>query len=1561
MEIVKAEGVITNLKHNIDDIDNIIKKHFRKHKDKFTSDAFKTKMLQVSSKYLRRMQLTFTHLKYDVYNFLSKFNYKFTIDFDFLFHLSFGIYRLICFDNKFDMFMTLIYVVHTFLGNKLHQYMDIVCNWCDKFILDLKSFGKVKSESLPEYSPEFSLKKWFDLIIENKLINSIKELLLNLVGLKFFSREMTSRFVKTLGPAKPVSLIELCRNVVETVEDFISFAINYKSSGSFISALSQNDPTIAFLEKTYAITLKVRNVYLGDDSNFQRLEASRSEHVEDIGASFDSSKIAAKDFIIEVRNAVIEGDSIARKMKVSTAFKSRLYLLKEIRDELALKMRSKNRRAPFGLIVHGDPSIGKSSILVHIYKLWSKHKGLIYSRDLVYDRNPKSKYWTNHDPLSQPIIHYPELGSVNSNIVKNKGDETIDEMLMVSDTQPFSGEVANAEDKGKCMIMPDLLVIDCNDPKMNLEFTNNNPAAIRRRFVYIEAKVKPEYATLTALDESKIPENLEDKMDLWNFRVYRQIPDGIVKSEKVSLTDGPVDIFGLSSKLMELFAEHDVKQDGFGKAVAEDINKYLAKSESESSSIYDTLFYAVFFFFIIYPVHTIFVCLMYLMINIILEYNRQYFHFPLFLKFKALSFISNNFVDYKLKIFFSNTYDTFSVLTLFSYYSIKSLMYESEEYYEYKLRFNNLSLMRKCSMSLLLFTISLSFIKIILSIFNIAHDVVSEGNIVESSGDFSEDKINIDEEISIIEKQSQSSFPLPKKKREGDKDYDVIENTLPRYITEKRNLENPDEINNSVNKNLRFLKISYDGLVQECIGLGICKDYMIVNKHCVPKSGAQIVSSHIKEYASSMKYHTVDLQNFYDVGDDLYLFRFRGELFKDIRFILTDFKHTNISMEARFKNHKVRAFFESKDVTVHHSRGNYILHGCLVYEYPEHKNGDCGYPLLLTVNKRTFLGGIHTGGGTTSSNSFSTLVSKSILDEAINKLDESLLTSISSEGSLRLSKESSIKAVTSKSPLLYEDCPGISVIGSMSNYNQISPKSTLIESPLLDDIETLIGKSPYREDGNKKYLPPLMKSKRVNGQYIAPYNNWVKKVGVVKKTLNPKIMESVSLAITCYLLKELKKKGVDKLTPYKLSVAQNGYPENFYVRAMRNSTSGGLLFPGKKKDHTYSVELDFKKDSVMPDNEIKEQVLEIINSYNHEECSHDLVGAQLKDEPRTFEKSQAGKTRIFAMSSYPMTLVNRMYLMPFYALMCEYREIFGTRVGINMHSNEADKMYNDLVSFSKNIMEGDYGGYDTSMPVDIGLIANSIVFNVLKQLGYNEFALKIVKGILCDNLYPTMAMEGNIIQVPGFQPSGKYATAEDNSLRGLILMYYAFAEMCTPLGKGSIHNKTIDYNINDFFKLIKPETYGDDMLASVKDSISLFYNNITYSSFVSDVYGMEFTTADKHGHTSKFVDCTKISFLKRSFVYNPLLGRIVAVLDRDSFVKSLSYILPSKEVSLEVQIVETCQSVLRELFFYHDKLDEYNQVRQLFVNTLEKRTSFLKTDLYKLFPTGEELYEIYKN
>jgi hypothetical protein len=401
-----------------------------------------------------------------------------------------------------------------------------------------------------------------------------------------------------------------------------------------------------------------------------------------------------------------------------------------------------------------------------------------------------------------------------------------------------------------------------------------------------------------------------------------------------------------------------------------------------------------------------------------------------------------------------------------------------------------------------------------------------------------------------------------------------------------------------------------------------------------------------------------------------------------------------------------------------------------------------------------------------------------------------------------------------------------------------------------------------------------------------------------KKHLDSRVLKRVVDKIVARIVSMLRSRGIDRLNPLELKYAVNGSDTDAFLRRTDASTSAGFGFPGGKEKYMPRVS---GVERVLLE-QVQQLLADVSECFERGESVHFVYDASLKDEPRDLRKVDAGKTRVFYISPLPLLLLQRMYLSPFYTLMVQHGDIFCTAIGVNMH-REAQRLREHLLKKSNLWMEGDYGGYDLQMPFEIGLAAATVVHNVLQELGYNSHALTLVTGILHEGLFPYVHLNGNVFCVPALQPSGKYATAEDNSLRGLIMLAYAWEVLCPD---------------HDFFEYVVPLLYGDDMLAAVDEKFADSFNNITYSQFVDTVYGMEFTTASKESVSKPFVSPDEASFLKRTWARHPALGTWVAPLATDSIFKMLEWREPSDEVSEYDQTLSCIQSALRESFFHLD-------------------------------------------
>jgi hypothetical protein len=252
----------------------------------------------------------------------------------------------------------------------------------------------------------------------------------------------------------------------------------------------------------------------------------------------------------------------------------------------------------------------------------------------------------------------------------------------------------------------------------------------------------------------------------------------------------------------------------------------------------------------------------------------------------------------------------------------------------------------------------------------------------------------------------------------------------------------------------------------------------------------------------------------------------------------------------------------------------------------------------------------------------------------------------------------------------------------------------------------------------------------------------------------------------------------------------------------------------------------------------------------------------------------------------------------------------------------ANSFVKRLKKFSELIMEGDFKKFDLTVPYQIKHAVCTVIVEVLEHCGYNQAQLNLARGLLSDILNPVINLNGDIFSCAGVILSGAYATAEFNSLVVLMLLMYYFYK----------HEEMKDLN---FFDYVLPNTYGDDLVASVSEKISKWYNNRKFSEFCSSEYLMTYTSASKSEIDSDFLSIDDMSFLKRRFVYNNTFKRYVAQLDINSIFKSLTLHIPSKSIALREQMEGTLNSALLEMFFHLEK-NQFNWFRSEIIKIYSK-------------------------
>jgi hypothetical protein len=459
-----------------------------------------------------------------------------------------------------------------------------------------------------------------------------------------------------------------------------------------------------------------------------------------------------------------------------------------------------------------------------------------------------------------------------------------------------------------------------------------------------------------------------------------------------------------------------------------------------------------------------------------------------------------------------------------------------------------------------------------------------------------------------------------------------------------------------------------------------------------------------------------------------------------------------------------------------------------------------------------------------------------------------------------------------------------------------------------------------------------------SGEYISPYNIALRKMDCVPHQHNQEVLDRVVDELTQHIIVGLESKGVVKLRPLTILEAINGIENDHFTKRINVHTSGGFGYDGKKEKY---LPLADEKDVMRePTPELRKRVNEIYKHYKNKNSMNFVHETQLKDEPREKIKCKTGKTRPFYMSPLDFLLYSRMFLSPFYTLMVEYGDVFCTAIGYDMRKM-GHTIVEELSEFSPLIIEGDYSSFDMSRPFFIAHAAATVVCRVLEHFGYNKFAMDSVKGLLNDGLFPFIEMNLDLFCKEGMEPSGKYATAEDNSLVGLLMQMYIWY---------------MNPNLSDkpFFKNVKPKLYGDDLLMAIKQAVAKFFNSSTFERDCKKYFNMDFTRANKASVTEEFITIEECSFLKRKFVYHPV-GRIVAQLDMNSIYKTLQWHIPSESVTEEMQAESSLSSALWDIFLYCDTEEQYTRVRRRMLTEL-KNCYGGKKKQYRL-PTYSMIYE----
>lgn len=1355
-------------------------------------------------------------------------------------------------------------------------------------------------------------------VLHSDIVRVGRELIVNIISYQIFEKDMTTTIRNLFGYARKMPVLDFIELVLTNVEKLVDIGDLLIQGVPWSEALFAPDPCMSLNEEMRALLYYADKLYIGI-------------HVE--------GQKSCREFIVESDKLITTGEGV---IKVSNPLhpgtielKKLLLQIKNSRFAAENLMNSTSRVMPLGVIIHGDPGIGKSKIMNFVADIWSNVMGRQFDSSHIYHRVVTSDYWEGYQPFSQPIIHYSELGNEEKKLVASKGDKPTAEVNSLMDTQAYSCDMAFGE-KGKVFAHPELILIDTNCPDMNLDVLYKNSAAMKRRFIYIEPRVKSEYriAGSPSLDVRKSLLSEEPEMDRWIFTVYKEIPVNLKDTRShVLLADG--DIYDLVDTLKNLFKHHAAEQQSIVDNDKELHNsaKYDRGNIHVESGIVDlsTVYSGTDLMSTLKPyvnysqeiaVTGLWLIVYYFLLSLIYVFKPRTLS-EFFKKVNALCIflfsllmVASESIQYRFVFFV--------ITTIFILLGIQSSIFSvnlpmkiiDRAFYPFFYKWKVLTQFNvsvKKGYSFLSshrnkIIASITLLGLIRTVYNVMFP--QDGSLpkkkfsiyTEDSSNFymrstNSEELNQKEELSECG-ESYTRIPIKNTQLWNVKYNDTMSSV---------HKDIPMTLYTAIQKNIRPCLIStgrpnpgYTHILGLKGNIGLMNFHALDFEHSGPisvkVSNTGIVGKNNQTYLQCL----LGKDDIMRVNSDLAFVVLRGLAFRDITQHFSDISFDFPSYQGVVNREEVMVYTNNFPVVFDNPHGNDVPHPrTLCYNFPNHFTGMCGVPIVVLKDNGSSIVGIHAGGSD-DGRGYGIEVTPQDIEKGISFFTKDQNFVLCSEGKISVQ---SFLDPSPKSVFRYEQLQNLTYYGRTGSEVNINQKSRLRKSLFDGMVEPLL-KQYLNYEQKIWYGKPQLVPLGAGENYRSPYNVAMRKMSFQNIALDPKVLEKVYEVMSRRFIDGLREKDVPILRPLTVEVAVNGHRQDCYLKRINVKTAAGFGYDAQKSLFLPIVDEDEVRLIREPTEHLKEQINLLLTELEGGSFNRVIFNAKLKDEPRPLEKVQNAETRVYYASPIDSLILNKMYLGPFYTLMTQFNDLFCCTVGINMLSDVTELV--DYFKWKDNILAGDYSRFDISVPYDISYTTSRVIYRVLRECGYNEYSLNVVQGLLSSNLHPTIQLLTDVFDAPGLQPSGKSYTTEDNCLKNLAIMMY-------------IWYSDPELEDKDFFEYNRPKTNGDDLLNSVNPSVGYLYNNITFSEACNNLLGVKFTTPDKQGEHVEFLSLTETTYLKRSFVFDQKLGKWKAPISLDTLNKMLIWYIPSSSIPVTTQMQATFVSFLWELSLHCEK------------------------------------------
>jgi len=296
-----------------------------------------------------------------------------------------------------------------------------------------------------------------------------------------------------------------------------------------------------------------------------------------------------------------------------------------------------------------------------------------------------------------------------------------------------------------------------------------------------------------------------------------------------------------------------------------------------------------------------------------------------------------------------------------------------------------------------------------------------------------------------------------------------------------------------------------------------------------------------------------------------------------------------------------------------------------------------------------------------------------------------------------------------------------------------------------------------------------------------------------------------------------------------------------------------------------------------------------------------------------------GKTRVFSLSPVDFTIQFRQYYLDFMASFQDARFDADHAIGMDVESIEWHNLVLTLHENSLNIVVGDYQKFGPTLMKKCVDECFEIIVSWYELYYDNEDSDSTVRRVMGQELSTSLhLMLDNLYRSFCGAPSGSPITTILNSMVNSLYMRTAWVAI---MGK--------KVNFDDYVKMI---SYGDDLIASIKDEVVGHFNCITLAKFFSK-YGIGFTDARKSVDFSAYVpymhiEDPDVTFLKNTFVKHPNRPIYISKLDERSIQEIGNWVMKTA-TPIEVS-KDACIMLVRKHFPYGK--DEYEKMRKMVIS-----------------------------